>query len=258
MASAFRVARLSASALAEFPGPVPETLAEAYHVQDVAISAFPDQIAGWKVAGIAPEWRETLGALRLAGPVMRKQVRMVSGMDPVRFPVFPGGFAAVEAEFIFRLGKDIPVGERPTGTDILPFIASLHAGVETAGSPFAGINDLGPCAVISDFGNNAGIIVGPAIAGWHDQDWARLTARCSVNGQLAGEGSAARVMDGPLAALEFLIGNLTGRGHQLRAGDFISTGMTTGIHVMVAGDRADFEFAGGIQFSAQAVSARPF
>lgn len=257
VASAFRAARLSASALPAFPGAVPATLAEAYRIQDAAIAGFPDEVAGWKIAGIAPEWRDRMGAPRLAGPVMRQQVRFAAQGEEVSFPVFSGGFAAVEAEFIIRLGRSIPQDLPEGEAALLPFIAAFHAGVETAGSPFAGINDLGPCSVISDLGNNSGIIVGPALADWSGQDWASLAARCHVNGQLAGEGSAARVMDGPLAAFAFLVAHLRARGYPLRAGDYISTGMTTGIHAVVAGDIAEFEFAGGIRFSARAVSARP-
>ncbi|MCZ8183567.1 MAG: hypothetical protein O9322_11405 [Beijerinckiaceae bacterium] len=257
IASAFRIARLSAHPLADFPGTVPATLAEAYRVQDAAIAGFPDQVAGWKIAGIAPEWRDRLGAARLAGPVMSRQVRFAANGTEMPFPVFPGGFAAVEAEFILCLGTDIPEDLPGSEDALMSCVGALHAGVETAGSPFAGINDLGPCSVISDLGNNSGIIVGPAISGWEDCDWARLTARCDINGKLAGEGSAARVMDGPLAAFGFLVAHLRARGYRLRAGDFISTGMTTGIHLVAAGDVAEFEFAGGIRFSARAVSARP-
>ncbi|WP_284176754.1 hypothetical protein [Rhabdaerophilum sp. SD176] len=257
IASAFRAARLDARALPGFPGIVPATLAEAYRVQDAAIAGFPDQVAGWKIAGIAPEWRDRLGAARLAGPVMRRQVRFASNGTEMPFPVFPDGFAAVEAEFILCLGQDIPDDLTASEDGLLPYVGALHAGVETAGSPFAGINDLGPCSVISDLGNNSGIIVGPAISGWENRDWARLTARCSINGELAGEGSAARVMDGPLAAFGFLVTHLRARGYALKAGDYISTGMTTGIHLVAPGDLAEFEFAGGIRFSARAVSARP-
>jgi 2-keto-4-pentenoate hydratase len=257
IARGFREARLAAVALSQFPGKVPETLAEAYSVQEAAITAFPDRVAGWKIAGIVPEWRDKLGAPRLAGPVMAGQVRHAAQGGDVDFPVFAGGFAAVEAEFIVRLGQDIPPTMAGDKASIRRAIASFHAGVETAGSPFAGINDAGPCAVISDLGNNAGIIVGPALSGWEGETWESLTARTLINGVEAGTGHAGRVMGGPLAALEWLVGALAARGRSLKAGDFISTGMTTGIHGVVAGDRATFEFAGGIQFSARAVRATP-
>jgi 2-keto-4-pentenoate hydratase len=257
IARVFREARLAAMALAHFPGQVPETLAGAYSVQEAAITAFPDSVAGWKIAGIVPEWRDKLGAPRLAGPVMGRQVRFADKGGDVEFPVFAGGFAAVEAEFIVQLGQDIPPTMAGDKAGIRRAIASFHAGVETAGSPFAGINDAGPCAVISDLGNNFGIIVGPALAGWEREDWDSLTARTLINGAEVGTGHAGRVMGGPFAALEWLVEALAERGRSLKVGDFISTGMTTGIHGVVAGDRATFEFAGGIQVSARAVRATP-
>lgn len=257
IAAAFRAARETCTPLRDFPGTLPTTLAEAYRIQDAAIHAFPDRVVGWKIAGIAPEWRPILGEKRLAGPVMHSQVRHAAQGGEVTFPVFGGGFAAVEAEFIFRIGRDVPADAAADPARLKACIGALHAGVETAGSPFAGINELGPCSVVSDFGNNSGIVVGPAIEGWQDERWENLTSRCAINQVPAGEGHAGKVMDGPLAALAFLVGNLAARGRSLRAGDYVSTGMTTGIHNVVAGDVASFEFAGGITFSARAVPARP-
>lgn len=255
--SAFRAARVAALPLAPFPGQVPPTLAEAYDVQDAAIPVFPDRVRGWKIAGILPEFRDALGAPRLAGPVFEKAIRISDGQGAVEFPVFPGGFAAVEAEFIFLLGRDILPGEALDRDSLLAAIASMHAGVETAGSPFAGINDLGPLAVISDFGNNNGIIVGPEMPGWRDAPLESLTSATRINDTVVGTGSAAKVAGGPMAALEFLIGNLGSRGITLHAGDYVSTGMTTGIHHVVAGDLAVFDFAGGIRIASRAIAANP-
>lgn len=256
VAAAFRQARLSASPLAAFPGIFPTSIAEAYAIQDQAISGFPDRVRGWKVAGIHPDLREKLGANRLAGPVFSTGVRQ-GDSGVASFPVFSGGFAAVEAEFILVAGRDIPPGETLDAEALLAAVHSMHAGVETAGSPFAAINDMGPLAVISDFGNNSGIIVGAEIAGWQDMPLESITSRTIVNGVVVGEGSAAKVMDGPLAAFEFLVGNLGRRGITLRAGDYVSTGMTTGIHAVEAGDRVVFEFVGGRRIVAEAILATP-
>lgn len=257
IATAFRAARTSALPLLAFPGAFPADLAEAYAIQDAAIAAFPDQVRGWKIAGILPEFREALGANRLVGPAFAGGIRVSDGRSPIRYPVFSGGFAAVEAEFIFRMARDIRPGETPDQAALLDAVASLHAGVETAGSPFAAINDRGPLAVISDFGNNNGLIVGAEMPGWRAAPLETLTSRTLVNGLVVGEGSAAKVAGGPIAALEFLVANLAGRGLTLRAGDYVSTGMTTGIHMVQAGDRADFEFAGGIRITTEAFAASP-
>lgn len=262
VAEAFRKARLDARPLPEFPGTFPTTLAEAYAIQDQAIAAYPDRVRGWKVAGIAPEFREALGGNRLSGPVFSSGVRHDDIRNAVPFPVFGGGFSAVEAEFIFVMARDIAPGDLAS-SDLLDrkaleaSVATLHAGAETAGSPFAAINDRGPLAVISDFGNNNGIIVGHEIVGWRDMPLEAMTSRTSVNGAVVGEGSAAKVADGPMAALAFLIENLASRGITLHAGDYVSTGMTTGIHPVVAGDRVIFEFVGGLRIVAEAILAKP-
>ena len=257
IATAFRAARTSTLPLHAYPGIFPAGLAEAYAIQDAAIARFPDTVRGWKVAGILPELREALGASRLCGPAFAKTIRLSSSIKTVQFPVFEGGFAAVEAEFIYVMARDIAPGDRLDSAGLLAAVASLHAGVETAGSPFAEINARGPLAVISDFGNNYGLIVGGEIPGWREAPLDTLTSRTLVNGVVVGEGSAAKVMGGPLAALEFLVENLGSRGITLHAGDYVSTGMTTGIHLVKAGDTADFEFAGGIRIASQAFRASP-
>lgn len=255
--TAFRAARISALPLLTFPGVFPTSLAEAYAIQDAAIAQYPDAVRGWKVAGIAPEFREALGASRLSGPAFARSIRIADGAQPVRFPVFSGGFAAVEAEFIYVMARDIAPGERLDAASLMAAVASMHAGVETAGSPFAAINERGPLAVISDFGNNFGLIVGAEIPGWREAPLETLTSLTRINGTVAGEGSAAKVMGGPLAALGFLIENLGCRGITLHAGDYVSTGMTTGIHLVQAGDRADFDFMETIHIASEAIPAIP-
>ena len=257
IAEAFHSARRSASALAAFPGDLPGALADAYAIQDVAIRIWPDRVAGWKVAAIAPELRERLGAPRLAGPAFAANVFHAIPAAETRFPIFLGGFAAVEAEFILRLGSDIAPADAGDERALANAVAALHAGAEIASSPFAGINEFGPTSVISDFGNNAGLIVGPELSGWRDGPLDALTSRTMVNGKIVGEGSAARVAGGPLSALAFLVEALARRGRTLRAGDLVSTGMTTGIHPVQPGDRIRFEFSQGVSFEAVAEQALP-
>lgn len=257
VAAAFCKARLGAVPLAEFPGVFPTTIAEAYAIQDQAIADFPDRVRGWKIAGIAPEFRESLGADRLSGPVFSAGVRHDDTRMTVPFPVFQDGFAAVEAEFIFVMARDIAPGTVLDQAALEASIASMHAGVETAGSPFAAINERGPLAVISDFGNNNGLIIGREIAGWRTLPLEAITSRTSVNGTVVGEGSASKVAGGPLAALAFLIENLGARGITLHTGDYVSTGMTTGVHPVIAGDRAIFEFVGGSKIVSEAILAKP-
>lgn len=254
IAAAFRAARQAHGSLDGFPGSLPVSLAHAYAVQDEAIAQWPDKVGGWKVAGIAPEFRAPLGAERISGPAFAADIRL-AGAVPVPFGIFPRGFAAIEAEFIFRMARDVPPRAADDPALLMGCIGALHAGMETAGSPFAGINGLGPLSVVSDFGNNFGLIVGAGIAGWQDRPLESLISRAFVNDRCVGEGSAAKVAGGPLAALRFLITHLAARGFALNAGDYVSTGMTTGIHDVRVGDHVRLEFCDGIAFEAVAGDA---
>ena len=244
LAIAFTEARRAARALPDYPGTLPPDLPTAYAVQEAAIGLWTDTLVGWKVAGIADTWRPRYDAPRLAGPVFARNLRDARG-GPVETPVIPGGFGAVEAEFVLRIGRDIPAEARPrTLEEMRPFVEAIHAGMEIAGSPLATLNDLGPGAVASDFGNNAGLVVGPAIADWDSRAPSEWTVRMRVDGAVVGEGSAARVAGGPLASLAFLVEHLARRGRSLPAGSWVLTGMTTGVHVVKPGDRAEAEFDG--------------
>ena len=57
IATAFTDARRRAAPIAVYPGELPATLGDAYAVQEAAIARWPENITGWKVAGIAPDLR---------------------------------------------------------------------------------------------------------------------------------------------------------------------------------------------------------
>jgi 2-keto-4-pentenoate hydratase len=172
--------------------------------------------------------------------------------------VFKGGFAAVEAEFIFVLGADAPT--RRTGWSLdaaRALIRAMHVGIETAGSPLATINALGPTVVVSDFGNNAGLILGPAVADWGRYSDAALTCETFVEGVSVGTGAAADLPGGPVEALRFLLDHCAQRGLPLKAGMLISTGAATGIHEIAIGQHARVDFRAQGAIECVAVAAKP-
>jgi 2-keto-4-pentenoate hydratase len=120
----------------------------------------------------------------------------------------------------------------------------LHGGVEIASSPMAMINDLGPVAIIADFGNNAGLLVGPAIPDWRDTPMPELRCQTTVDGLLVGEGGAAVVPGGLMTALAFALNHCASRGRPLLEGQHVCTGATTGIHVVHPGQRTQVDFSG--------------
>lgn len=245
IARAFVDARCEARILDAFPLRLPEALEDAIAVQEQALALTGETVAGWKVAMIAPHLRDVLGHQRLAGPIDRRRVHRLPAGGAVDVAVFDGGRAVLEAEFVVVLGDDLlPGPDGFTPERVLAAVASINAGVEVASSPLPSLDDIGPLAVTSDRGNNSGVVVGPQIDGWRDRPLEDMMSRMFVDGVLAGEGSAARVPGGPLGATLWLAGHLATRGRTLRAGDVVSTGMTTGAHVVRPGMIGRIEFSG--------------
>jgi 2-keto-4-pentenoate hydratase len=239
----FVAARQAREALTEFPGPLPADMAEGYACQDAAMELWPDEIAGWKVGRIPEELQAELGAARVIGPIFRRNV-WTAGAGPTVLPVIAGGFAAVEAEYIYRLGEDAPAHRTEwSSEEALAFVQEQLVGVEFAASPLASINQLGPRVVAADFGNNAGLILGRAIPEWRSRtdDWPPCEVR--IDGELVGRGAPSSLPGGPAASLAFLLGAAAARGRPLKRGQLVTTGATTGVHDIKPGQSARIEFA---------------
>lgn len=253
IARAFVAARRSSRALEAYPGLQPESLEAAYAIQDEAIAAWPDRIAGWKLGRINAPHDARFGAGRLAGPIFARNV-WTAAHTPTRFGVIEGGFAAVEAEYVLEMGETAP--DRPDWTvdTVAPLVSRAFIGVEIAGSPFAGINEHGPAVTASDFGNNAGLILGGEIAGWRER-LSSLTCTMTINDVVIGRGGATAIPGGPLDSLAFLLNLLHRRGRRLEAGQLVSTGAATGVHDILAGQSASADFGADGRIDCLAVPA---
>lgn len=242
IAARFVEARLACRALPDFPGDLPSDMTTAYATQDVAIDLYPDEIVAWKVGMVPPALQDRLGSHRLAGPIFRRNL-WTSTAEPTRLPAIPGGFAAVEGEFVARVGA-IDAAKRDWSLDeAVDAIAALHIGVELAGSPLQTINALGSAVVASDFGNNAGLVLGAEIEDWR----ARLDGievETTIDGVVVGTGTAQSVPAGILESVRFLIEHCARRGRPLSEGMLISTGAVTGVHEAPIGARSICDFSG--------------
>jgi 2-keto-4-pentenoate hydratase len=255
IAGTFVAARQEARALPGFPGEPPDSLNLSYRVQDEAIALWPDEIAGWKIGRVPAHQIERLGAERIAGPIFRHLVWRADGAE-VAIPVFERGFAAVEAEYVLRIAHDVPPEDTEwTREDAADLVAAMHIGVETAGSPLATINDLGATVVVSDFGNNHGLILGHEVPNWRAKLAQGLSCETFIDGKSVGAGQV-RAED-PLDALVFLLENLARRGRTLHAGQLISTGAVTGVHDIRIGQHSRVSFNGSGDILVSAVKALP-
>lgn len=239
IAQSFVDARRAGRSLPDYPGPLPAALADAYAVQDAAIALNQGEIGGWKVGRINPPID---GVDRLAGPIFTHQIVEATD-DPAAMPVFVGGFAAAEAEFLLRIGATPPAGQtRFTHEEAAALIDAVHVGIEIASSPLAAINDLGAAVTISDFGNNNGLVIGVAIPDWENADIDSWPLAVAIDGEVIGTGKAENMLDGPVGAARFLFELMAARGIVLKPGQWISSGAVTGVHVVRIGERVEARF----------------
>lgn len=222
-------ARQVAQALPGFPGDLPETFAQAYEVQRLSRAAWPDRVAGWKVGGVPPAFISSSGTDRLVGPIFSNRVKRASDNCSTAMPVFRDGFAAIEPEFIIEIGES-PDQDR------------LYIGAEIASSPLPAINDIGPIAVICDFGNNNGLLLGDEIPGWQDIEPTATVVEAVIDGQIVG----SRVLDDfrkdAVEAYLFMLDHAQRHDIALPRGTFVSTGAITGVHEAPIGARSRLDF----------------
>ena len=253
-------ARKTATPLREFPVSLPQDAETAYAIQHRSIRHWPGTLAGFKVGGIAPQFRDQFGANWLAGAVFSDEIFQIGDGETKDADVFAGGFAAFEPEWIFVLDNlDWSKLEAVNVDGARDMVSRVHMGMEIASSPMPMINDLGPGAIISDFGNNTSVWIGP------EADLSMLTAldsvevRTVIDGTLVGEKSAASGSDGPLGALTFLINHLLDLRDELELPTtlYVSSGAVTGVHDSVIGALGVIEFDGIGRFGLNLIEKSP-
>jgi 2-keto-4-pentenoate hydratase len=233
-------ARAEDRVLETYPGPLPDTLSDAYAIQDDAIALHGVPVAGWKVGRITGEYVGALRAARLVGPIFADQIVGPDASKIVEVPILRG-FAAVEAELLLRIGATVP--SNVAIDDVPRYVAEARFGIEIASSPLPFINERGPAVTASDFGNNFGLILGPQLADWCDGAVFDLSASMTIDGTLTGEGCPADILDGPFGAVAFLAQLMEQRGRSLDAGTWVSTGAITGVHQVRPGQNVEATFA---------------
>lgn len=255
IAGRFLDARRAAEGLDSYPGLFPASLDEAYAIQDEAIARWGRAVVGWKVGRVLPPLDAEFGTDRLAGPIFAKTQ---GAPDPVDMPIFAKGFAAGEAEFLLRLGAAPPAGKTGfTLEEAAGLIDAVHIGIEIASSPLGAINDLGPIAVVSDFGNNNGLVIGPAIPGWRSSGFEDWEVETRIDGTLVGTGRASAFPDGAIGAARFLLELMARRGIANIPGQWISSGAVTGVHAARPGQLVEARFRDGLSVACRLTEAQP-
>jgi 2-keto-4-pentenoate hydratase len=150
---------------------------------------------------------------------------------------------ALECEFAFRLGRDLPVRDAPYGRDeLMGAVAAVVPAVEVISPRLNSLTDYGVGAVIADCGFNGALILGPETAHWQELALDEQPVRLLIDGAQKAAGTGAAVLGHPLNALIWFVNRRNERGLGLHAGEVVTTGTCTGLAPAAAGQTALADF----------------
>ena len=244
-------ARINHKRLPELPAPVrPNTPAEAYLVQDGLIGQllahYGGSVIGYKIACTNVTAQRQL---HVDAPFSGRLLSAFFFESPARVEAGQFFMRVVEAEFAFEMARDLPPANAPRSRDeIAAAVKGVLPGIEIVDSRFDDWTSIGAPSLIADNACNAAWAKGSVVTEWQHIDLAAQAVRVTVNGKVLREGSGSNVLGHPLHALEWLVNNLGARGLGLKAGQYITTGVTTEVYMAERGDRitADFGSVGSV------------
>jgi 2-keto-4-pentenoate hydratase len=219
----------------------PASLEEAYAVQAHITRLSGYDVRGFKVGSTSAEAQRLLGTTEPAsGPILGPCLCS----SPARVPIVPLHKPAVEAEFAFRLGRDLP--PRPAAyahAEVAEAVDAVAGAIELVGTRIAGgLAGKGRFLVTADGGVNIALVTGPWTSDWRRLDLKTHRVAMHINDAPRGQGDGARALGDPMNVLVWLANQQSRFGRGLVAGDIVSTGTCTGLDRVAPGDRAVADF----------------
>jgi 2-keto-4-pentenoate hydratase len=191
----------------------PKDFEEGFAIQDKVVAALASPVIGWKVMQVL-DGPVIFAPILQSGRLAPGGTWNVAGREP----------AGIELEIAFHFASDVPAGAGPEA--VLDAVAAAHVVFELCQSRLADPAKQPRHVTLADCISNAGLVVGPEIAGWRSQDLRARPGRLLVDGQVHAEG---RSVD-PVAALQMLPPALARRGKRLAAGQIVITGSLIGMN----------------------------
>jgi 2-keto-4-pentenoate hydratase len=220
---------------------VPLGIGEGYDLQSEYIAQVAWPICGWKVGATSKAGQEALRIEEpIAGPIFEPCI-YASG-EIVEAPT--NAMRVLEPEFAFLMARDLrPKEHEYSASDVCAAIAGVAGALEIVDSRFDQHFDVGIGWTIADGSANHGFIPGKLQKDWRSLDLLAHSTSLSVNGEIVAQGQGGNVIGGPLNILCWLCNHLISRNLYLKAGDWVSTGLTTKVVAGKIGDLVVADFA---------------
>ncbi len=230
----------------------PKDLAQAYSVQTALVEKLmlehDCRIEGYKVACTNQLAQELL---KVPGPIFGRLLSNVIFDSPAFLTAENFTKIIVEPEFAFFMADSAPAQSGPhTPDSISEFIAAVLPALEIVDHRYVDWTKLSGLGLAGDNAYNGGWVKGEPYSGdWRDLDLAAQEVCLTSSQGETFKGSGSAVLGHPLNVMAWLANELNSQGLQLEKGQFVTTGVTTDILTLEAGQsaKADFGIVGSVE-----------
>lgn len=219
----------------------PRDIAAAYAIQRDVIAARGRPVQGWKVGCTSPIAQRML---RYEKPFYGRLLDGLVHQSPAELDTRAFHIRLLEAEYAFRLGRDLPPSSRPYDRErVAEAVVAVHPAIEVVDTAFVDWLAVGTESLIADNGAHGAFILGQGTADWRGVELIEAPVTLAIEGGATVEGKGANVLGDPLAALAWLA-DAAGSEGGLRAGDLVTTGSAIPPQMVGPTARARATFAG--------------
>ena len=222
----------------------PSDLAAAYRIQEAVVEGLlpaDGRRIGYKCACTSVIAQQ---ALRIDRPVFGQLLSHTSSPSGVVLPADRFVHRVIEAEFGFRVGRDVePLDGGHTIDSIADHIDAVIPAIEIVDYRYEAWT-IGALQVAADNAIHGWWVHGEPVTEWRDLDLAAAGVSVRRDGEVVTTGSGAAVLGHPLTVMAWLANELPLFGRSLKAGDVVTTGVTTDVFEAEPGDSIVAEFDG--------------
>jgi 2-keto-4-pentenoate hydratase len=225
---------------------VPPDFATAYAIQDQVVAGLlgdggSDAASGYKCACTS---EIAQAALQIDRPVFGQLLPHTTTTSGSTLDTDGFTHRVIEAEFGFRLGRDVIAGTGPhTRESIADYIDAVLPSIEIVDYRYESWN-VGALQVAADNAIHGWWVHSEPVEDWRGLDLESTAVSVSRNGETVTTGSGANVLGHPLTVMAWLADELIAHGRHLQAGDMVTTGVTTDVFEAESGDHIVADFAG--------------
>ena len=242
-AELLKATRIDKKVIDGIPEPIrPNSLSEAYAVQDRFVEILGWDVGGWFCACTNPAIQKILS---LDEPYYARLFKDYIIASPATLNACEYPPIVLECEFGFRLGKDLPRRAQPyTRAEVEAAIEEICPTIEVVAGHLKDWPNQDVWSVIADNGTDGALVYGAGMKDWRSLDLINMQVTLEVNGKTVRTGAGVNVLGDPLAAFVWLANARSRDGDGLRAGDIHNTGTATNLYWIEPGDEAVARFDG--------------